>query len=73
LQIGVFGISVDKICDGFGLKLEGDYDATSAYELIYAIKKLPGDNLRISIHTDGLKNISISPKELAVDQQIEPL
>ena len=27
--------------DGFGLKLEGDFDATSAYELIYAIKKLP--------------------------------
>ena len=53
-----FGISVDKISDGFGLKLAGDFDATSAYELIYAIKKLPDDILKISVHTDGLKNIS---------------
>jgi hypothetical protein len=52
-----FGISVDKNSDGFGLKLAGDFDATSAYELIYAIKKLPDDILKISIHTDGLKNI----------------
>ena len=53
-----FGISVDKINDGFGLNLAGDFDATSAYELIYAIKELPDDILRISIHTDGLKSIS---------------
>jgi hypothetical protein len=59
-----FEINVDKISDGFGLELEGDFDATSAYELIYAIKKLPNDILRISIHTDGLKNIS--PFGLAV-------
>jgi hypothetical protein len=32
-----FGISVDKISNGFGLKLAGDFDATLAYELIYAI------------------------------------
>ena len=30
-----FGIAVDKNNDGFGLKLAGDFDATSAYELIY--------------------------------------
>jgi hypothetical protein len=36
----------------------GDFDATSAYELIYAIKKLPEDILKIFIHTDGLKDIS---------------
>jgi len=53
-----FGISVDKLSDGFSLKLVGDFDATSAYELIYAIKKLPDNILRISIHTNGLKNIS---------------
>jgi hypothetical protein len=52
-----FGIAVDKHSGGFGLKLEGDFDATSAYELIYAIKKLPLDALRISIHTKGLKNV----------------
>jgi hypothetical protein len=52
-----FGIAVDKHSDGFGLKLEGDFDATSAYELIYAIKKLPEKAARISIYTNGLKNI----------------
>jgi hypothetical protein len=52
-----FGITVDKASDGFGLKLAGDFDATSAYELIYAIKKLPEDTVKISIHTHSLKNI----------------
>jgi anti-anti-sigma regulatory factor len=52
-----FGITVDKVCDGFGLVLEGDFDATSAYELIYAIKKLPEDTQKVSIHTNGLENI----------------
>jgi len=53
-----FEVSVDKKCKGFGLRLVGDFDATSAYELIYAIKKLPEDILKIFIHTDGLKDIS---------------
>jgi hypothetical protein len=53
-----FGIAVDKCSDGFGLKLAGDFDATSAFELIYAIKKLPEDTIKISIHTNGLKSIS---------------
>ena len=52
-----FGIAVDKHSGGFGLKLAGDFDATSAYELIYAIKKLPEDTVTISIYTNGLKNI----------------
>jgi anti-anti-sigma regulatory factor len=37
--------------------LEGDFDATSAYELIYAIKKLPEEATRIVIHTSGLKSV----------------
>jgi len=53
-----FEISVDKKSEGFGVKLVGDFDATSAYELIYAIKKLSEDIVKISIHTDGLKNLS---------------
>jgi stage II sporulation protein AA (anti-sigma F factor antagonist) len=53
-----FEVSVDKKSKGFALKLVGDFDATSAYELIYAIKKLPEDILKIFIHTDGLKDIS---------------
>ena len=39
------------------LRLEGDFDATSAWELIYAIKKLPAESPKISIQTDGLRNI----------------
>jgi len=39
------------------LRLWGDFDATSAWELIYAIKKLPAESRRISIQTDGLRNI----------------
>ena len=52
-----FGIAIDKISDGFGLKLAGDFDATSAYELIYAIKKLPEDTVMLYIYTNGLKTI----------------
>ena len=52
-----FGIAIDKNSDGFGLKLAGDFDATSAYELIYAIKKLPEDTVKLSIYTNGLKTI----------------
>jgi hypothetical protein len=52
-----FGIAINKNGGGIGLKLEGDFDATSAYELIYAIKKLPEDTEKIAISTNGLKNI----------------
>jgi ABC-type transporter Mla MlaB component len=52
-----FIIAIDKNRDGVGLKLAGDFDATSAYELIHAIKKLPDDTAKISIHTNGLKNV----------------
>jgi anti-anti-sigma regulatory factor len=52
-----FEIAVDKNNDVYILKLIGDFDATSAYELIYAIKKLPPKTAKISIHTNGLKKI----------------
>jgi hypothetical protein len=52
-----FGITIDRNSDGFGLKLVGDFDATSAYELIYAIKKLPEDTLKLYICTNALKTI----------------
>jgi hypothetical protein len=52
-----FGIAIDKNSDSFGLKLAGDFDATSAYELIYAIKKLPEDAVKIFIYTNGLKTV----------------
>ncbi len=52
-----FEIPIDKKSDGFVLKLKGDFDATSAYELIYAIQKLSEETVKISIYTNGLKNI----------------
>jgi hypothetical protein len=52
-----FGIAIDKNSDGIGLKLKGDFDATSACELIFAIKKSPEDTIKICIYTNGLKNI----------------
>ena len=52
-----FGIAVDRNSDGFGLKLAGDFDGTSAYELIYAIKKLPEKTVKLYIYTNGLKTI----------------
>lgn len=52
-----FGITIDRNGDGFGLKLAGDFDATSAYELIYAIKNLPEETIKVFIYTNGLKNI----------------
>ena len=53
-----FGIAIDKKGYDFILKLEGDFDVTSAYELIYAIKKLSEEEtVTISIYTNGLKSI----------------
>ena len=51
-----FRISIDKDSDCVGLKLAGDFDATSAYELINTMKKLPENTVKIAIHTNGLKN-----------------
>lgn len=52
-----FDITIGKNSDGFSLELAGDFDATSAYELIYAIKKLPENKQPVKVSTDGLKNI----------------
>lgn len=52
-----FGIAIDKSGNGSGLVLEGDFDATSAHELIYAIKKMIDRPGRVHIQTNGLKNI----------------
>lgn len=52
-----FEIELNGNEDPVVIDLEGDFDATSAYELIYAIKKLPGETSGVSIHTNGLKSI----------------
>ena len=53
-----FAIAIENNSDAFFLKLEGDFDATSAYELIYAIKKLPEETAKIFIYTNELKSIN---------------
>ena len=52
-----FEITIFESNNSFELKLDGDFDVTSAYELIYAIKKLPEDTLMIYVNTDNLKKI----------------
>lgn len=52
-----FDIATDKISDGFSLKLRGEFDATSAYELVYAIKKLADKPVRIYVNTRELKRV----------------
>jgi len=55
-----FGIRISESSGGFSLKLVGDFDTTSAYELIYALKKLPEDTVKICVNTYGLKKIHSS-------------
>jgi ABC-type transporter Mla MlaB component len=52
-----FEITISEKSDGFSLKLDGDFDVTSAYELIYALKKLPEATAKIIISTNGLKKV----------------
>ena len=52
-----FGITISQNSDGFELLLDGDFDATSAYELIYAIKKLPEEIVKVYVNTNCLKEI----------------
>ena len=52
-----FDIETDKIGDKFSLKLSGEFDATSAYELVYAIKKLADRPVRIYVNTSKLKRV----------------
>jgi anti-anti-sigma regulatory factor len=52
-----FEIIADKTGDGFSLNLKGDFDGTSAYELVYAIKKLADKPVRIYVNTSELKRV----------------
>ena len=52
-----FQISYNKQSTGMLLKLYGDFDATSAYELIEVLKKRSSDTSKIIIQTERLKNI----------------
>ena len=52
-----FQISCNRTGDRLNLELSGDFDGTSAHELINLLKNSSQDLLAIYIHTDGLKHI----------------
>jgi hypothetical protein len=52
-----FKISAHRNCDNLHLKLEGDFDGTSACELINYLKKNIRRSSRVFIHTNCLKDI----------------
>jgi len=54
---GNFRISVHKNSDNLHLKLAGDFDGSSACQLINSLKERKGGVSRIFIHTDCLEEI----------------
>ena len=53
-----FRISVHKNAENLDLKLMGDFDGTSAYELLHALAKCGHHTSRIYIDTSSLKEIN---------------
>jgi anti-anti-sigma regulatory factor len=52
-----FTISFHRNSENVHLKLIGDFDGSSAYDLLQALKKYGHDTSRVLIHTSSLKNI----------------
>ena len=52
-----FRILTHQNSESIHLKLIGDFDGSSAYELLNAIKRCSSKANRVFIHTDGLKEI----------------
>lgn len=52
-----FRISIHRNSENLHLKLMGDFDGTSAYELLNVLKRYSTRTARIFIHTSGLRNI----------------
>jgi len=52
-----FRISVHRNSDNLHLKLMGDFDGSSACELLNVLKKSAAGVYRVIIHTNCLKNI----------------
>ena len=52
-----FQITLNRLEGRIHLKLHGDFDGSSAHELLNLLKDKSDDTLKIYIHTDGLKNI----------------
>ena len=56
LMASNFQITYNRLEGSIHLKLYGDFDGSSAHELLNLIKDKSKDKLRIYIHTDGLKH-----------------
>ncbi len=52
-----FRVSVHRNSENLHLKLMGDFDGTSAHELLNILKKRGDHTSRIFIHTSSLKDI----------------
>ena len=52
-----FRISVHRNSDNVHLKLMGDFDGTSAWELLDVLKKNSDGVRKVIIHTSSLKNV----------------
>ena len=52
-----FKIDVHRNDGNLHLKLKGDFDGTSAYELLDVVRKRAANTSRVFIHTSSLRNI----------------
>jgi len=52
-----FQITFNRREDGIHLSLYGDFDGSSAHQLLNILKDNPDNSLKIYIQTDGLKDI----------------
>jgi hypothetical protein len=52
-----FKISSHQNGDNLHLKLTGDFDGSSAWELLNVLKKITSDVFKVIIHTNSLKSI----------------
>jgi len=53
-----FRISIHRNSESLHLKLVGDFDGSSAFELINVLNKNWNGTYRVFIHTDSLKDIN---------------
>lgn len=59
-----FRIIASRNGNALDLELIGDFDGTSAFELIHVLRECLADNSRIFIHSGGLENVFPFGKDL---------
>jgi ABC-type transporter Mla MlaB component len=53
-----FEVSIHRNSNAFHLKLEGDFDRSSAYDLLHVLQTSCGKASKVFIHTSRLKQIN---------------